>query len=1027
MGLLVAVGLADRTRGVPPSQAGQGVAPLTDEPVSVFSNPREVPRRVPVAPPVSVAAAGVTGADDCGDTVLTPVPVGPVGSPLTVTIFGDNSGASTADCGPLGGDLVWWESFEIDECATVTIDFCGTDPVARPSWTSLTPNCPCAGFWGADAFNRFGTCPEGNIALTFFGLPAGRWYYPLLSQPGLTVCTDTGAFCNDSSECNEGVPCTNAMHPYTMHITAEASLGSCCDHTAETCTEDVAEASCNGANETWVCGAPCCELECRDLVGPEYQSSNVELLSYLSMDDFATYAGTPGLPYHGNEQWGYTSPAGRKYAIMGFTTGTGFADVTEPRSPQIVGYVDGAGVDSPWRDMAIWAEHAYIVTDQTGVGLQIADLSSIDQASVSLVATSNLGVGFFTAHNIFANPDSGYAYLCGSNSPTDGLVALDLTSPTAPTIAGTWSDAYVHDVYVISHDDCPYAGRAGQPCEIAYTFSGGDGLFAVDVTDKGAMVTIDQEFYPTISYCHQGWLSEDGNTLFMGDEGDERVGNVSNTTTYVIDVQDPANLAFVPAQHFTGESCAIDHNLMVRGDRVYEANYTTGLRVFDISNLASISEVGFFDTHPENNARFFDGAWGTYASKDQRVVHISDTWRGLFTFCDEPTVPIASFTMSVADVEAGVLVDFDGNSSSHCDPAGCLTAYEWDFDYDGVTFDVDATGPTVQHAYATAGTSTPALRVTAGPCAAAAQDSTAGPGEIDIATLSILVESGAPDTPATCSNDFAAASNGTGGERLSRFGCVSAPEPPAAAGGSETAVRVTLRTLLNSNPADPDGASVCPPRSLLTSPPPSISQFEGQTRWLGAPVEIVDEALPTPANYIGAPLVCTAGEAAERDWSPAGLAASFGGDTDASRIYFYGSPVVPCSVYEVSHCSDPLNEATCSDPLLVFTSRMGDAWPPFAPSAGQPSFTDINTHVSKYKGIPFTPGDPPLGGAPEWHTLGKGNVVADYNVSVANRKVGFLDIGVAVEGYKGIPYKEPGPCNPGTALDDCGNACSTAP
>ena len=285
----------------------------------------------------------------------------------------------------------------------------------------------------------------------------------------------------------------------------------------------------------------------------------------------------------------------------------------------------------------------------------------------------------------------------------------------------------------------------------------------------------------------------------------------------------------------------------------------------------------------------------------------------------------------------------------------------------------------------------------------------------------------APPPLEGCTNDFALATNGAGGERLSRFGCVSAPELPAVAGGGGTAIRVTFRTLLNTDPGDPDGAGVCPPRSLLTSPPPSISQFEGQTRWLGAPVEIVDEALPTPPNYIGAPLVCTAGEAAVRDWSPAGLTASFGGDTDASRIYFYGSPVVPCSVYEVSHCNDPLNEDSCSDLVLIFTSRMADAWPPFAPAPGQPSFTDINTHVNKYKGIPFTPGNPPLGGAPEWHTLEKGNVVGDYDVSVADRKVGFLDIGVAVEGYKGIPYKEPGPCNPGTALDDCGNACSTAP
>jgi predicted outer membrane repeat protein len=284
----------------------------------------------------------------------------------------------------------------------------------------------------------------------------------------------------------------------------------------------------------------------------------------------------------------------------------------------------------------------------------------------------------------------------------------------------------------------------------------------------------------------------------------------------------------------------------------------------------------------------------------------------------------------------------------------------------------------------------------------------------------------APDPFGGCANDFELASNGAGGERLSRFGCVATPQPPAAAGGGGSAIRVVFRTLYNTAGGDPDGASVCAPRSLLPSPPPSLSQFEGQTRWLGAPVEIVDEAAPTPPNYIGAPLACTAAGAGVRDWSPAGLAATFGVDADTSRIFFYDSGVVPCSVYEVSHCSDAMNEATCSDPVLVFTSRMADAWPPFE-VVGQPSFTDINAVVGKYKGIPFAPGNPPLGGAPEWHAFQKGNVVGDYNLSVVNKKVGFLDIGVAVDGYKGIPYKEPGPCNPATGLDNCGNACSTAP
>ncbi len=64
-------------------------------------------------------------------------------------------------------------------------------------------------------------------------------------------------------------------------------------------------------------------------------------------------------------------------------------------------------------------------------------------------------------------------------------------------------------------------------------------------------------------------------------------------------------------------------------------------------------------------------------------------------------------------------VSFDGTGSTHTDPNRRIVSYEWDFNYDGITFDVDATGatPTNGAGYAiTNGTDTQdytvALRVT---------------------------------------------------------------------------------------------------------------------------------------------------------------------------------------------------------------------------------------------------------------------------------------------------------------------------
>ena len=64
-------------------------------------------------------------------------------------------------------------------------------------------------------------------------------------------------------------------------------------------------------------------------------------------------------------------------------------------------------------------------------------------------------------------------------------------------------------------------------------------------------------------------------------------------------------------------------------------------------------------------------------------------------------LPVASFTAGVTDVT----VAFDGSASA--DPDGTVTAYSWDFG-DGVT----ATGPTVSHTYAAAGTYSVTLVVT---------------------------------------------------------------------------------------------------------------------------------------------------------------------------------------------------------------------------------------------------------------------------------------------------------------------------
>ncbi len=407
--------------------------------------------------------------------------------------------------------------------------------------------------------------------------------------------------------------------------------------------------------------------------GGEFPSSGVTLLGRVALSEF------PGMQARGNDIWGYVSPSGREYAIMGVSDGTGFIEVTDPTRPTMVGYV--AGPHSIWRDMKVHQEVCYTVS-QEGDGLQIIDLSEIDSGVVTHVSTSNLNGLFFVAHNIALNAESGYAYPVLSDI-NPGITAVDLADPFNPVIAGMWTEVGVHDVQVVSYPDGLYAGR-----EIAFAFCQGDGVYIVDVTDKSNMFTLSSVQYPGVSYSHQGWLSTDRRYLFAGDELDELFAVTPTTKTLVFDVLDieqPVQLA-----SFSSGLPATDHNMMVRGDFLFEANYTSGMRIFDVSDVGQAAEVGFFDTFPEHNEASwgFEGAWGVYPDLPSGVVIVADRERGLFVLDTSEITgsePIAGDWDGDGDVDLFDYTAFLGCVGEPGAPAGVECAV-FDLDADG---DVD--------------------------------------------------------------------------------------------------------------------------------------------------------------------------------------------------------------------------------------------------------------------------------------------------------------------------------------------------
>ena len=402
-------------------------------------------------------------------------------------------------------------------------------------------------------------------------------------------------------------------------------------------------------------------------------SFNIDKHSQVSLADFNAVAATSSSKV--NDIVAYVSPGGQEYAIIGLEKAVGFVRVTDPVNPVIVAALLGpdeggapslvaanstgeehndeehpAKEGSNWRDLAVYGTHAYVVNENSG-GIQVFDLSLIDSGTVSILSTPGQ-FGPASSHNVTINPDSGYLYLSGSSA--GGLQVYELnTDPSTPTFVGSSPVSYIHDLIVHSYTSGPYAGK-----EIVFAFSGGSGVRIIDVTDKNNMVVMSTTSYPNKTYTHHGALSEDLQYLFVNDELDEpNNANVSTTTTYILDIQNLSAPSYVTS--FTNGLAAIDHNPMVRGNYLYEANYTSGLRVYDISDINNVTEVGHYDTYPATNATTFHGAWGLDASLPSGTVIVSDIQGGLFVL--DPSRAQAtngSYLVELGDLETVTGVDF---------------------------------------------------------------------------------------------------------------------------------------------------------------------------------------------------------------------------------------------------------------------------------------------------------------------------------------------------------------------------------
>ncbi|MBT8187260.1 MAG: choice-of-anchor B family protein [Croceitalea sp.] len=364
-------------------------------------------------------------------------------------------------------------------------------------------------------------------------------------------------------------------------------------------------------------------VPCENGMVNDYPCNGFDLVGQITLPQFSASSA--------NDIWGWTDTvSGNEYALIGLNNGTAFVDITDGENLVYLGKLPTATGSSTWRDIKIYQDFAFIVSEASGHGMQVFDLSKLRNVSNPpqefSADTRYTGIG--NAHNVVINENSGFAYPVGTarvDAFGGGVHFIDIQDPLNPLgVGGYGANGYTHDAQVITYSgpDTDYSGK-----EI-FIGSNEDQIAIVDITDKGNPVEIAALNYSNLGYTHQGWFTEDQRYFLLGDELDE-IQFGFDSRTLVFDLQDLDS----PVLHtsYSGPTAAIDHNGYVLGDEFYLANYTAGVRLLDISDIENrnISEIAFFDTYPTDDNASFNGVWSVYPYFSSGKILVSDINSGL--------------------------------------------------------------------------------------------------------------------------------------------------------------------------------------------------------------------------------------------------------------------------------------------------------------------------------------------------------------------------------------------------------------
>lgn len=336
----------------------------------------------------------------------------------------------------------------------------------------------------------------------------------------------------------------------------------------------------------------------------EFPCSNVNLLATYNLE-------VSGIPASvGSDLWGWTDPeTGKRYAIMGLSNKTAFVDITTPSAPVHLGDLPGKTHGILWRDIKVYKNHAFIVSEAMMHGMQVFDLTQLrdlDGSNGPVVLYESAYYGHFgSAHNIGINEETGFAYVVGTHTCDMGVHVINIQDPKHPRFS-TCIDRgiFTRDENFEETDSDfpppePTAGSFAAPENDANSGRSGTRTSGLSTIAQGIIARKKD----AVRGAHDEAYTHDIQcVIYRGPDvehqGKEICVASNDDTLNIVDVTDKANpvqLAVVKYRvwGFVHQGWLTeDHKYFLLGDEVDEQKYNLPTRtlIFDVQDLDNISE-----------------------------------------------------------------------------------------------------------------------------------------------------------------------------------------------------------------------------------------------------------------------------------------------------------------------------------------------------------------------------------------------------------------------------------------------------